>query len=58
MRRYPKIGEHTLAEVYLRQIKGAEEQRVSFVDYRRRTSDPTFMKAAGWPIPTGIEVGT
>ncbi len=57
LRRYPKIGEHSLAHVYLRQVKGAEEQRVSFVDYRRRTSDPGFVKAAGWPVPTGIEVG-
>jgi DNA polymerase III subunit epsilon len=54
LRRYPKIGEHTLADVYMRQVRGAEEQRESFVDYRRRTSDPTFDKPPGWPIPTGV----
>jgi DNA polymerase-3 subunit epsilon len=54
LRRYPKVGEHTLADVYMRQVRGAEEQRESFVDYRRRTSDPSFDKPPGWPVPAGV----
>lgn len=54
LRRYPQIGEHTLADVYMRQVRGAEEQRASFVDYRRRTSDPGFDIPPGWPLPAGV----
>lgn len=56
IRRYPAVGEHTLADVYMRQVRGAEEQRESFVDYRRRTSDPGFDIPPGWPIPAGVSV--
>lgn len=51
--RYPQIGQHTLSWVYLRQVQGAEDDRQRFVDYRRRTSDPSFDVAPGWPIPAG-----
>lgn len=55
--RYPAIAEHTLAGVFLRQVKGAEEDRLRFLDWRRRNVDPEFRSQAGWPIPTGLEVG-
>jgi hypothetical protein len=51
--RYPAIAEHTLGGVFLRQVKGAEEDRQRFVDWKRRNSDPTFDSPAGWPIPAG-----
>lgn len=51
--RYPAIAEHTLAGVYVRQVIGAEEDRLRFVDWKRRNSDPAFDSPAGWPIPAG-----
>lgn len=48
---YPALAEKPLAALWLWQGRWAEEQRESFVDYRRRTSDPTFDKPAGWPVP-------
>lgn len=52
--RYPAVADHTLAGVYVRQVKGAEEDRQRFVDWKRRNSDPTFDSPAGWPIPAGV----
>lgn len=52
--RYPAVGEHTLAGVFLRQVRGAEEDRQRFVDWKRRNSDPAFDTPAGWPIPAGV----
>lgn len=51
--RYPAIAEHTLAGVFLRQVKGAEDDRLRFVDWKRRNGDRGFDSAAGWPIPAG-----
>lgn len=52
--RYPAIADHTLAGVFLRQVRGAEEDRQRFVDWKRRHGDPDFDSAAGWPIPAGV----
>ncbi len=54
--RFPQLGSHTLASMYLRQVRGAEKKRLSFVEYKRR-SDPGFRASTGWPISTGYEVG-
>ncbi len=54
VRRYPQIGEHSLASLWLRQVKGHEQDRARFVDYMRRNTDPTFDTAPGWPIPAGV----
>ncbi len=54
LRKFPEIGEHTLAHVYMRQIRGHEVQRESFVDYMRRAKDPGFDTPPGWPIPAGV----
>lgn len=51
--RYPQIGDHSLADLFVRQIKGHERWREGFVDYKRRSSDPSFDMAPGWPIPAG-----
>jgi len=53
VRRYPKTGEQTLAELWLRQTHGAEALRQGFVEFKRRT-DPGFHAAAGWPIPVEV----
>lgn len=50
---FPKIGDHVLAGVMIRQVKGHEEDRLRFVDYMRREKDPSFDSAPGWPIPAG-----
>lgn len=52
-RRYPKTGEQTLAELWLRQTHGAEVLRRGFVEYKRRT-EPGFDSPAGWPIPVEV----
>lgn len=52
--RYPAIGEHTLAGVWLRQVRGHEEDRQRFVDYMRRNTDPEFDSPPGWPVPAGV----
>lgn len=54
MDRYPQIGEHSLANVWMRQVRGHEEDRQRFVEYMRRTIDPGFDSAPGWPIPAGV----
>lgn len=51
--RYPQIGDHSLADLFVRQIKGHEQWREGFVDFKRRSSDPSFDMAPGWPIPAG-----
>jgi DNA polymerase-3 subunit epsilon len=55
--RYPKVAEHSLASVYLRQVRGHERWRDGFVDYKRRTGDPQFDEPPGWPIPALIKGG-
>lgn len=50
----PKLRDLTLTEMFVRTARHAETQRESFVDYRRRTTDPTFDIPAGWPIPSGV----
>lgn len=52
VRRYPQIGQHSLASVFLRQVRGHEQWRVGFVEYKRRT-DPRFDIDPGWPVPSG-----
>lgn len=53
--RYPEIAEGSLASVFLRQIQGHEVWREGFVDWKRRSSDPSFDIPAGWPIPVAAE---
>lgn len=50
----PKLTEHTLASLYLRQAQGAEQRRASYVDWRRSQGDASFDSHAGWPIPAGV----
>lgn len=52
--RYPQIGEHTLATLWLRQVKGHEQDRQRFMDYMRQQVDPSFYSPPGWPIPAGV----
>lgn len=51
VRQYPQIGEHSLATLWLRQIRGHERWRDGFEDYLRRTKDPDAVVRPGWPIP-------
>ena len=51
---FPEMREFSLAEMYVRQVRAAEKQRESFVDYMRRSKDPGFDTPAGWPIPAGV----
>lgn len=48
---YPAIGRHSLASLWLRQVKGHERDRERFEDYMRRNVDPDTDIVAGWPIP-------
>lgn len=52
LERHPEIGAKSLASVYVRQVRGAERDRVSFADWMRINVDPQFESAPGWPIPT------
>lgn len=40
--------------LHLKQAEWAEQQRQSFVDYRRQQGDRGFDIPAGWPIPSGV----
>lgn len=40
--------------LHLKQAQWAEQQRQSFVDYRRQQGDRGFDIPAGWPIPSGV----
>jgi DNA polymerase-3 subunit epsilon len=51
IRRYPQLGDQSLARLWLRQVRNQEAQRESFVDYMRTRKDPDFEKPSGWPIP-------
>lgn len=54
--RYPQIGRHSLASVFLRQVRGYEQWRTGFVEFKRRT-DSAFDIAPGWPLPSdGVPV--
>jgi DNA polymerase-3 subunit epsilon len=53
LERYPTLGEVPLARMFLDQVKGYEDWRDGFVDYRRRNFDPSFDIAPGWPLPAG-----
>lgn len=55
--RYPKVAEHSLASVYLRQVRGHEAWREEFVDWKHRNGDPSFDEPPGWPIPALIKGG-
>lgn len=55
--RHPKVGERSLASVYLRQVRGHERWRADFVDYMRRQRDPGFDIPPGWPIPALVKGG-
>lgn len=52
IKRYPQLGDQSLARLWLRQVRNQEDQRASFVDHMRTTKNPDFDKPAGWPIPT------
>lgn len=49
--RHPEIARHTLGSVYIRQVRGFERWRLSFVEHKQK-DDPSFYVAPGWPIPT------
>lgn len=49
----PAIGATRLDDLQVWQQRWSDDQRASFADYRRRTSDPNFTETLGWPIPTG-----
>jgi DNA polymerase III subunit epsilon len=53
--RYPGLAGQTLAQLWLTQVHGHEQDRQRFVDYMRRQKDPQFDTPAGWPVP--VEVG-
>lgn len=54
---HPEIARHTLGSVYIRQVRGHERWRESFVDYKRINQDPMFYASPGWPIPSdGVPV--
>lgn len=55
--RHPRVGERSLASVYLRQVRGHERWRSEFVDYMRRQRDPAFDIPPGWPIPALVKGG-
>lgn len=40
--------------IHLKCVHWAEQQRQSFVDYRRQQGDRGFDIPAGWPIPSGV----
>lgn len=50
---FPEITELSLASLWLRQVRGHEEDRERFVDWMRRNRDPLFDTPPGWPIPAG-----
>lgn len=52
--RYPAIHQKSLASLWLDQVRGHEEGRVSFEEYLRR-KDPTANIPAGWPLPVAQE---
>lgn len=54
--RFPHLGEMSLAWLWLQQARWYEDWRSSFVDHRRRTSDPQFQIAPGWPLPVVLGV--
>lgn len=54
--RHPEIGSHSLAELWLRQVKGHEKDRVSFESWMRSNVDPDIDIVAGWPVPVRAEV--
>ncbi len=49
--KYPAVGDRSLAYLWLRQVRGHEEDRERFVDYMRCNRDPNFDTPVGWPIP-------
>ncbi len=52
LEKFPEIGTHSLASMWLRQVKGAEADRLRFAEYMRSKVDPEFQPdAPGWPIP-------
>jgi len=55
--RHPKVGEHSLASAYLRQVRGHERQRVDFVDWKHKNGDLAFDEPPGWPIPALVNGG-
>jgi len=50
---FPAITNHSLASLWLRQVRGHEQDRLRFQDYMRSNVDPQFESAPGWPIPAG-----
>jgi DNA polymerase-3 subunit epsilon len=51
IKKYPEIGDRSLAWLWLRQVRGYEADRERFVDWIRRNRNPDFEKPIGWPIP-------
>lgn len=53
--KFPAIGEHTLSSLWLRQVKGHEQDRERFESYMRSNVNPDIDIPAGWPIPVKAE---
>lgn len=52
VRRYPELGERSLASLYMEQVRGHERWRESFADYLRQQQGPDAdVPEPGWPIP-------
>lgn len=49
--RFPKLGDNTLASLWLKQVLGAEKDRCKLQDYKRQNGDPLTEVVGGWPIP-------
>ena len=49
----PAMTGTSLAGLQVWQERWHDDQAASFADYMRRTKDPQFTKALGWPLPTG-----
>lgn len=53
--RFPKLGENTLASLWVKQVLGAEKERDKLQDWLRRERDPLSEVSGGWPLPTRVE---
>lgn len=53
--KFPVLREKSLASLWLEQVRGHEEGRVSFEQYLRR-KDPKAVVPSGWPLPVAREV--
>lgn len=53
--RFPKVAEHSLASLWMRQVQQAARQRDGLQDWIRQNRDPSCDLVGGWPIPERAE---